>query len=121
MKFIPATFHGFLDYAVAVTLVAGPFLLGFEGFAQILAVAGGLGLFLYSLVTDYSTSVQKLLPFKVHLFFDFAAALVLIAAPFLLGPEAGFTGLATPFYVVIGAAVVLVVAVTNPEFESHQA
>lgn len=119
MRFIPATFHGILDYAVALTLIAGPFILGFEGVAQILAIAGGAGLFIYSLITDYSTSVQKLLPFKIHLFFDTAAALLLIAAPFLFGPAAGFTTVATWFYVVIGVAVIAVVAVTNPNIESH--
>jgi len=114
MRFIPATFHGFLDYAVAITLIAGPFVLGFTGIAQMLAIAGGVGLFLYSLITDYSVSVQKMLPFKVHLMFDFIAALVLIAAPFIFGAEGGFTEIAKYFYIVIGAAVVVVVAVTNP-------
>jgi len=118
MKFIPATFHGFLDYAVAITLIAGPFVLGFTGIAQLLAIAGGAGLFLYSLVTDYSVSVQKMLPFKVHLVFDFVAALVLIAAPFIFGADGGFTEIAKYFYIVIGAAIVVVVAVTNPTIDN---
>ncbi len=115
MKFIPATFHGFLDYAVALTLIAGPFLLGFDGAAKYLALAGGIGLFVYSLITDYSVSVQKMLPFKVHLAFDFVAALVLIAAPFLFGFE---NEIAKYFYIVIGVAVIAVVFVTNPNVES---
>lgn len=118
MKFIPATFHGFLDYAVAFTLIAGPFVLGFTGIAQLLAIAGGAGLFIYSLITDYSVSVQKMLPFKVHLIFDFVAALVLIAAPFIFGADGGFTEIAKYFYIVIGAAVVVVVLVTNPNIEN---
>ena len=118
MKFIPATFHGFLDYAVALTLIAGPFVLGFTGIAQLLAIAGGAGLFIYSLITDYSVSVQKMLPFKVHLIFDFVAALVLIAAPFIFGADGGFTEIAKYFYIVIGAAVVVVVLVTNPNIEN---
>lgn len=118
MKFIPATFHGMLDYAVALTLIAGPFVLGFTGIAQMLAIAGGAGLFIYSLLTDYSISVQKLLPFKVHLLFDFVAALVLVAAPFIFGEAGGFTEIAKYFYMVIGAAVIIVVAVTNPNIEN---
>ena len=117
MKFIPSAFHGFLDYAVALTLIAGPFLLNFTGVAQLLAIVGGLGLFVYSLITDYSVSVQKMLPFKVHLIFDFVAALVLIAAPFIFGAAGGFTEIATYFYVTIGAAVVAVVFVTDPHIE----
>ena len=117
MKFLPANFHRFLDYAVALTLVAGPFVLGFPGIAQMLAIAGGIGLFVYSLMTDYSVSVQKMLPFKVHLMFDFLAALVLVAAPFVFGPAGGFTEIAKYFYMVIGVAVIAVVAVTNPHIE----
>lgn len=58
MRFIPAKLHGILDYSVALTLAAGPLLLGFEGLALYLAVASGIGLFIYSLLTDYSVSVQ---------------------------------------------------------------
>ncbi len=110
MRFIPASVHGFLDYAVAITLIAGPFVLGFEGIAQYLALAGGVGLFVYSLITDYSLSARKLLPFSVHLIIDFVAALVLVAAPFLFG----FEGLTKIFYLVIGVAVIVVVLLTNP-------
>ena len=110
MRFIPASFHGILDYAVALTLIAGPFLLGFEGIAMYLSIAGGAGLFIYSLITDYSTSVQKILPFSVHLMIDFVAALVLVAAPFLFG----FTGLTQLFYLTIGISVIAVVLLTNP-------
>lgn len=110
MRFIPSAFHGFLDYAVALTLIAGPFVLGFEGVATYLSVAGGLGLFLYSLITDYSTSVQNILPFGVHLAIDFVAAIVLLVAPFVFG----FTGLTQLFYQGIGAAVAIVVIFTNP-------
>ncbi len=117
MRFIPSAFHGILDYAVAATLVFAPFILGFEGIALALAVAGGLGLFVYSLVTDYSISARKLLPFKAHLAIDFAAALVLVAAPFVFG----FTGLERAFYLVIGIAVLVVVAVTDPTVESDTA
>ncbi|MGF1544740.1 MAG: hypothetical protein ACFB00_09610 [Parvularculaceae bacterium] len=111
MRIIPASVHGVLDYLVAVSLIAGPFVLGFEGVAKLLAVAGGVGLIAYSLITDYSTSARRLIPFRTHLLFDFLAAVVLVIAPFAFG----FATLATYFYVAIGAAVILVVLVTNPE------
>jgi len=111
MRFIPSAFHGVLDYAVALTLIVGPFLLGFEGPAKLLAIAGGVGLFLYSLITDYSISARKMLPFKTHLVFDFIAAVVLVLAPYIFG----FDGIAQIFYQVIGAAVIVVVLVTNPD------
>ena len=113
MRFIPAKLHGILDYSVALTLVAGPLLFGFEGLALYLAVGGGIGLFIYSLITDYSVSVQRILPFRTHLVFDFVAASVLAAAPFLFG----FGNVETFFYVAIGLAVIAVVLVTDPNIE----
>jgi hypothetical protein len=117
MRFIPAKLHGFLDYSVALSLVAGPLILGFEGLSLSLAVAGGIGLFLYSLLTDYSVSIQRLLPFRAHLAFDFIAASVLTAAPFLFD----FGKIETAFYLVIGIAVIAVVLVTDPNIEPEVA
>jgi len=114
MKIIPSKFHGMLDYVVAVTLIVGPLVLQFDDIAKNLAMAGGIGLLIYSLITDYSLSARKLLPFKTHLVFDFLAALVLIAAPFVFG----FTGLTNLFYLVIGIAVIAVVLITNPVTEA---
>lgn len=114
MHIIPSKFHGALDYAVALSLILVPLLLGFQGVAKFLAVAGGAGLFVYSLITDYSLSARNLIPFKVHLIFDFVAALVLTAAPFLFG----FTGITKAFYLVIGLSVIAVVLITNPQTES---
>lgn len=115
MKFIPSKFHGALDYAVAITLIVAPLVLGFAGVAKYLAIAGGLGLLVYSLITDYSLSARKLLPFRMHLILDFVAALALVAAPFLFG----FTGIEKAFYLVIGLSVIAVVFVTNPETEEE--
>lgn len=113
MRFIPAKLHGLLDYSVALALIVGPLVLGFDGIAQALAIAGGAGLFIYSLITDYSVSVQRVLPFQLHLVLDFLAASVLVAAPFLFG----FGEVETLFYLTIGIAVIAVVLVTNPEIE----
>lgn len=117
MTLIPSKFHGVLDYAVAATLIVTPLILGFEGVAKYLAIAGGLGLLIYSLITDYSVSARKLLPFRLHLILDFVAAVALTAAPFLFG----FTGLEKAFYLVIGISVIAVVLITNPETDTVKA
>jgi uncharacterized membrane protein YuzA (DUF378 family) len=111
MSLIPSKFHGLLDYAVAATLIAAPLIFGFQGVAKYLAVLGGIGLLIYSLVTDYSLSVRKLLSFKAHLVLDFIAAVALTAAPFLFG----FTGLEKAFYLIIGISVIAVVLVTQSD------
>lgn len=115
ISIIPSKFHGALDYAVAATLIIVPFILGFQGVAKYLAIAGGIGLLVYSLITDYSLSARNILSFKLHLVLDFLAALALIAAPFIFG----FSGLEKAFYLVIGISVVAVVLITNPN--THEA
>lgn len=109
MSIIPAKLHGVLDYAVAATLIVAPLVLNYQGVAKYLAVVGGIGLLIYSLLTDYSLSVRKLLSFKAHLVLDFIAAMALTAAPFIFG----FTGLEKAFHLVIGVSVIAVVLITN--------
>jgi hypothetical protein len=115
MTLISSKYHGALDYAVAATLIVAPLALNFEGLAKYLAIAGGLGLLAYSLLTDYSLSARKILSFKAHLVLDFIAALGLVAAPFIFG----FTSLERAFYLLIGLSVVAVVLVTNTETEDQ--
>lgn len=114
MQFINNKVHGALDYIVAVTLIVVPFVLGFEAINPIghwLSVAAGAGLFVYSLLTGYSLSLQKLIPYSVHLVFDFVAGVAFVAAPFLFG----FTGLMQAYFLVMGVAVIVVVALSNPK------
>lgn len=106
--------HGLLDYAAALALIVLPFLLPFEGApaaATWLSVAAGLGLVGYSLLTDYAFGPFRLLPFRLHLALDLAAALVFIAAPFVLG----WQGLVLGYYLVMGAGVIAVVALSQTD------
>lgn len=108
LQFLTPTLHGMLDYLAAGALIVLPFLLGFQGFELWLSVAGGAGLILYSLITDYRFGVVKLLSFDVHLLLDLAAAVAFIVAPFALG----FGFLAAIYYPVMAAGVIAVVAFT---------
>jgi lipopolysaccharide export LptBFGC system permease protein LptF len=117
MKFINDKVHGILDYVVAFVLIAVPNIFGFQAInpmAYWLSVAAGAGLIVYSLLTSYSISARKLIPFKVHLMLDFAAAMVFIAAPFIFG----FEGNVSIYYIVSGVAIALVVLLTNPATKS---
>ncbi|MEO1015495.1 MAG: hypothetical protein AAFX08_09950 [Pseudomonadota bacterium] len=117
MKFVPANVHGVIDYAAAVGLIALPFILGFSGVALFLSAGAGAALFLYSLVTDYSTSVQKVLPFSAHLLIDFVAGVAFIAAPFLFG----FQGLERLYFLIMGVVVCALVLVTDTAIEAEEA
>ena len=109
MQFLSPKAHGVLDYIAALTLIIAPFVIGLQQIALWLSVGAGIGLIVYSLLTDYAVSIAKAVPYKLHLFFDGAAALTFIAAPFVLG----FTGAAMTYYLVMGVGVLAVVAVSS--------
>ena len=116
MKFISPQLHGALDYLVAAVLVGAPFILKFTAVSvasAVIAVAAGITLFVYSLLTAYSAGVRALIPFRVHLVLDATVALVLLAAPFLFG----FVGTPRTLCMAIGAAVLAVVACTRVQEE----
>ena len=111
IRFLTPTLHGVLDYAAATALIVLPFIFGFSGLALWLSVAGGAGLIGYSLLTDYAFSAASVISFKTHLALDLAAALAFVAAPFVFG----WGGLIMGYYLVMGGAVVVVVALSNPD------
>jgi hypothetical protein len=109
LQFLNPTLHGMLDYLAAGALIALPFLLGFQDIELWLSVAGGAGLILYSLITDYQFGLAKLIPYNMHLVFDVSAGLALLVAPFILG----FSAAATLYYPIMAAGVFVVVAVSQ--------
>lgn len=111
MKILTPKIHGWLDYVAAIALIGVPFAIGLSELALWFSVAAGSGLILYSLITDYSASVAKLIPFGVHLWLDGAAAIAFIVAPFVFG----WTGAVMTYYVVMGVGVLLVVALSAKE------
>lgn len=111
IRFLTPTLHGVLDYAAATGLIVLPFILGFGGLALWLSVAGGIGLIGYSLLTDYAFSAAAVISFKTHLVLDLAAALSFAAAPFVFS----WGGLIMGYYLVMAGAVVIVVALSQPD------
>lgn len=109
--------HGVIDYLAAIALIVAPFFVlpaDAPAIAIWFSVAAGSALILYSLITDYSVSARRAIPFTLHLAIDFIAGVAFIAAPFVLG----FTGVTELYYFVMGGAVVLVVLVTNSNVNS---
>lgn len=112
MRFISPRIHGFLDYAVAGALITAPLLLDFAATsvaAAAMSIAAGIGLVVYSLLTDYSAGVRNLISWKAHLTLDAVAAVAMLAAPFVFG----FEGIARGFYLSVAIAVLAVVATTQ--------
>ena len=108
LQFLRPALYGTLDYIAAGALTVLPAVLGLQGTELWLSVAGGAGLILYSLLTDYRFGVVKLLDFDLHLLLDLAAGLAFLIAPFVLG----FSAVATVYYPIMALGVMAVVAAT---------
>ena len=114
MKFITKRIHAFLDYPVAIALIALPFLLGLGNLnplAMQLSVATGIAAFLLTLLTDHHLGILKVIPYKIHLIVDFLVALVFMLAPFVFS----FEGIDTIYYWINGIAVLIVVSLHKTE------
>jgi hypothetical protein len=87
MKVISTKVHGVMDYLMGVILVAAPWLLNFnrDGAETWVPVILGVGVILYSLITDYELSVAKTLSMKTHLTLDVLSGIFLAASPWIFG------------------------------------
>ena len=112
IRFVTKTVHAWLDYPVALSLVATPFLLGLgrgNPLALWVSVATGIAAFILTLFTDHKTGVIRVLPFRLHLTVDRLVGSVFVAVPFVLGLQ----GLDAWYYWANGGAVLLVTFVLN--------
>ena len=118
-RFVTKTVHAMLDYPVALSLVATPFILGLgkaNPAALWLSVVTGIAALALTLLTDHKTGVFRVLPYWLHVAVDRAVGLAFAAVPFAFG----LTGLDAWYYWVNAAAVLLVTFVLNaPEAEGN--
>lgn len=117
MRFITKKIHAFLDYPVAIALIALPFLLGLGSSSPIalyLSVTTGIAAFILTLLTDHQLGVIRVISYRLHLIVDFAVAIVFILAPFIFS----FEGLDAYYYWINGGAVLIVVSLHKPEIVS---
>ena len=85
---IPAFVHGLLEYAVAILLIAAPFLFTFDSdTATGISIAAGVVVLIVNASTAMSTGLVKSIPVQAHVMLDYALAFILIASPFLFSFE----------------------------------
>ncbi|MCB0494309.1 MAG: hypothetical protein KDC93_18045 [Cyclobacteriaceae bacterium] len=114
MRFVTKQIHAYLDYPVAVALMALPFLLELgtsNPLALQLSVATGIAAFILTLLTDHELGVFRIIPYKGHLLVDGLVGIVFVVAPFVFS----FEGWDAYYYWVNGAAVLTVVSLHKPE------
>jgi hypothetical protein len=109
---IPPLVHGFLDYAIAVLLIASSFLFGFtEDAATAVSIVAGVVVLVIAACTAWTAGLVKSIPVPAHVMLDYVLSILLIAAPFLFG----FTddGSATAFFIVAGVLDLLLTIATR--------
>jgi hypothetical protein len=124
LQFIPTKVHGALDYIVAIALIFAPMIFGFQsigGAAVAIPVTLGIGLFAYSLLTNYEWGVFMVIYMRYHLVIDVLASSLLLLSPFLFGFADEALNVWLP-HVVVGIAVILVVICSKsaPAYKSVQ-
>jgi len=125
IRFIPTGMHAYFDYIGGIVLIAAPFIFAFYslgGPAVIVPMVLGVGLILYSLLTNYELGIPglKFIPMWVHLIFDFVAAAFLALSPFVFGfidktPNAWLP------HIIAGVGVILLVVVTQTHYQPKKA
>jgi hypothetical protein len=113
-RFITKSIHAYLDYPVALGLIAMPFLFALGETAPLafwLSVITGVAAFALTLLTDHQLGVIRVLPYSLHLAVDGLVGITFVAAPIILG----FAGLDFWYYVVLGLTVLTVVGLHQPE------
>lgn len=119
-RFITKSIHAYLDYPVAVGLIAMPFLFGLgEGspLAFWLSLVTGVAAFILTLLTDHNLGVLRVLPYKFHLAIDSIVGVVFVIVPLALR----FTGLEFWYYVALGLTVLTVVGLHKSEDDAAYA
>ena len=115
-KLVTKTMHAYLDYPVAVSLMAMPFALSLGAShpaAKWLSIITGLAAFILTVFTDHKLGVVPVLSYAFHLTVDRLVGVVFLIAPLLLG----FEGLDAWYYWANAAAVLLVTSLHKPEDE----
>jgi hypothetical protein len=113
-RFVTKTIHAYLDYPVAVSLMALPFVLGLGSSHPValwLSVVTGAAAFVLTLLTDHKLGVCRILPYAFHLNVDRLVGAVFVAGPFALH----FAGIDAWYYWINGATVLLVTSLHKPE------
>jgi hypothetical protein len=113
-RFVTKTMHAYLDYPVAASLMATPFILGLgqsNPLALWLSVVTGVAALVLTLLTDHKTGVYRVLPYSLHLAVDRLVGVTFLIAPLALG----FTGLDAWYYWANAGAVLIVTSLHKPE------
>jgi hypothetical protein len=113
-RVITKSIHAYLDYPVALGLIAMPFMFALGETAPLafwLSVVTGVAAFALTVLTDHQLGIIRVLPYSLHLAVDGMVGITFVAAPIILG----FAGLDFWYYMILGIIVLTVVGLHKPE------
>lgn len=119
-RFITKSIHAYLDYPVAIGLIAMPFLFGLgeiNPLALWLSVATGIAALLLTVLTDHHLGIIRILPYSLHLTVDALVGVAFVIAPLALG----FVSFDFWYYMALGLTVLVVVGLHKPESSARAA
>ncbi|MEZ4817525.1 MAG: hypothetical protein R2776_06105 [Flavobacteriaceae bacterium] len=114
MRFVTKQIHAYLDYPVAIALMALPYLLGLgnsNAAALYLSVIVGVAALVLTVFTNHQLGLVRVIPYKIHLLVDGLVGFVFVLAPFIFS----FQGLDALYYWIFGGTVLTVVSLHKPE------
>jgi hypothetical protein len=112
LRFVTKTIHAYLDYPVALSLLALPFILGIgvdNPWARWISPAAGAAAFILTMLTNHPTGVIRVIPYWLHVVVDRLVGVVFLVATFVFG----FHGFDAWYYLANAIAVLLVTTVLN--------
>jgi len=85
MKIIPTKTHGIVDYLYGIALILLPWIWDHSatGLDSLIPVLLGISIISISLMTDYETSLLRIIPMKTHLVIDILSGIFLSASPWI--------------------------------------
>ena len=109
----PLRMHAAIEPIVAILLIAGPWLFGYNDIESCTTVSVVVGAVMLAsgLMTRWRFSLLKLLSLRTHFAGDLLLGVVLILTPFIA--EASDRGDATRFLVILGVLELLTALATN--------
>jgi hypothetical protein len=121
IRFVPTGIHAYFDYLGGVILIAAPFIFLFFNLAEaatIIPMVLGVGLIVYSLLTNYELGIPgvKFIPVWIHLILDLVASAFLALSPFLFGFISESPNVWLP-HILAGVGVILLVVVSQTQYQ----
>jgi hypothetical protein len=109
---LPLSFHAGVELPVALVFLIAPFVLDFDDdTAKTLSIIVAVAVAILFATTAWRPAPLKIVPVVGHAVADFTVGIVLVLAPFLFDFDADET--ATAFFIVMGATLVVVTALTR--------